>query len=93
MATLRTLAGDPYMHDPKLLRRLGRVRIPTLLLWGESDRIVSPAYGAAYAEAFGDGRLEVIPEAGHLPHIEQPDATFARIAAHMEGRTPLAVHE
>ncbi|MFF3907314.1 alpha/beta fold hydrolase [Streptomyces sp. NPDC001848] len=93
MATLRTLAGEPYMHDPKLLRRLGRVRVPALLLWGESDRIVSPAYGAAYAEAFGDGRLEVVPEAGHLPHIEQPDATFAHIAAYMEGRAPLVVHE
>ncbi|MEV6736793.1 alpha/beta hydrolase [Streptomyces sp. NPDC051104] len=93
MATLRTLAGDPYMHDPKLLRRLGRVRVPALLLWGESDRIVTPAYGAAYAEAFGDGRLEVIPKAGHLPHIEQPDATFAHIAAHMEGRAPLVAHE
>ncbi len=79
MATMRTLAGDPYMHDPKLLRRLRHVDVPTLLLWGESDRIVTPAYGAAYADAFGDGRLEVIPEAGHLPHIEQPAATFAAI--------------
>ncbi|MFD8754021.1 alpha/beta fold hydrolase [Kitasatospora sp. NPDC059577] len=82
-ATVRLLAGDPYMHDPKLLRRIGRVRVPTLLLWGASDRIVTPAYGAAYAEAFGNGRLEVVPEAGHLPQIEQPDATFALIDAHL----------
>ncbi|MEU6257802.1 alpha/beta hydrolase [Streptomyces sp. NPDC047043] len=79
MATMRVLAGDPYMHDPKLLRRLGRVRQPALLLWGESDRIVTPAYGAAYAAAFGDGRLEVVPKAGHLPQIEQPEATLALI--------------
>uniref|UniRef100_A0AAU2VQ78 Alpha/beta hydrolase n=1 Tax=Streptomyces sp. NBC_00008 TaxID=2903610 RepID=A0AAU2VQ78_9ACTN len=83
MATMRALAGNPYMHDPKLLRRLGRVRVPALLLWGESDRIVTPAYGAAYAEAFGNGRLEVIPEAGHLPQIEQPEATWALIDAHL----------
>ncbi|WP_327316594.1 alpha/beta fold hydrolase [Streptomyces sp. NBC_01235] len=83
MATLRTLAGDPGMHDPKLLRRLRRVTVPTLLLWGESDRIVTPAYGAAYADAFADGRLQVVPEAGHLPHIEQPEATFALIDAHL----------
>ncbi|MFI2765763.1 alpha/beta fold hydrolase [Streptomyces echinatus] len=81
MATMRLLAGDPYMHDPKLMRRLGRVRQPALLVWGESDRIVTPEYGAAYANAFGNGRLEVVPEAGHLPHIEQPDATFALIDA------------
>jgi pimeloyl-ACP methyl ester carboxylesterase len=83
MATMRILAGDPYMHDPKLLRRLGRVQVPALLLWGESDRIVTPAYGAAYAEAFGNGRLVVIPKAGHLPQIEQPEATFALIDGHL----------
>jgi pimeloyl-ACP methyl ester carboxylesterase len=83
MTTMSVLAADPYMHDPKLLRRLGRVSGPALLLWGESDRIVTPAYGAAYAKAFGNGRLEIIPEAGHLPQIEQPDATFAAIDAHL----------
>ncbi|MEV6728356.1 MULTISPECIES: alpha/beta hydrolase [unclassified Streptomyces] len=83
MAAVRTLAGAPYMNDPKLLRRLRRVQAPTLALWGESDRIVTPAYGAAYAEAFGNGRLEVIPRAGHLPQIEQPEATVALIDTHL----------
>jgi pimeloyl-ACP methyl ester carboxylesterase len=79
IATLRVIAGDPYMHDPKLLRRLGRVRIPTLAIWGDSDRIVTPAYGKAYADAFGNGRFELVENAGHLPQIEQPTATFALI--------------
>ncbi|MFJ4199631.1 alpha/beta fold hydrolase [Streptomyces sviceus] len=83
MATMRVLAGDPYMHNPTLLSRLGQIQVPTLLLWGESDRVVTPAYGATYADAFGNGRLEVIPEAGHLPQIEQPDATFALVDAHL----------
>lgn len=83
METMRLLAGDPYMHDPGLLGRLGRVQLPTLLLWGESDRVVTPAYGAAYAAAFGRGRLETVPRAGHLPHIEQPDTVFALIDAHL----------
>lgn len=79
MATMKVLAGKPYMHDPKLLRRLGEIDIPTLLLWGESDRMVTPQYGAAYAAAFGNGRLEIIPGAGHLPQLERPDDTFAAI--------------
>lgn len=83
LATMRVLAGDPYMHDPKLLRRLGRVRTPALLVWGESDRVVTPAYGAAYAGAFADGRIEVVPRAGHLPQLEQPDATLALIEDHL----------
>ncbi|MER7564011.1 alpha/beta hydrolase [Streptomyces sp. NPDC097941] len=90
MATMRLLAGDPYMHDPTLLSRLGQVQVPALLLWGESDRIVTPAYGAAYADAFGRGRLEVIPKAGHLPQIEQPDATFALIDEYLrQANSPL----
>ncbi|MEV8098986.1 alpha/beta fold hydrolase [Kitasatospora sp. NPDC085879] len=82
-ATMRILAGNPAMHDPKLLRRLGRVRVPALLLWGESDRIVTLAYGAAYARAFANGRLTVVPAAGHLPHLEQPAATYAALDAHL----------
>jgi pimeloyl-ACP methyl ester carboxylesterase len=39
------------------------------------------AYGAAYADAFGNARLQVIPEAGHLPQMERPEATFVLIDA------------
>jgi len=86
MATMRVIASDPYMHDPKLLRRLGRIEIPTLAIWGASDRIVTPAYGAAYAAAFPDARLTIIEEAGHLPQIERPTATFALIDGYIRER-------
>jgi pimeloyl-ACP methyl ester carboxylesterase len=79
MATMRIVAGEPYMHDPTLLDRLRRLEIPVLVIWGEGDRIVTSAYGAAYAAAFGDGRFEIVRDAGHLPQIEQPAATFALI--------------
>jgi pimeloyl-ACP methyl ester carboxylesterase len=79
MATMRIVAGEPYMHDPTLLARLGRIAIPVLVIWGDSDRIVTPAYGAAYAAAVGDGRLAIVRNAGHLPQIEQPAATLALI--------------
>jgi pimeloyl-ACP methyl ester carboxylesterase len=79
MASLRTMAGDPYMHDPALLGRLDEVAVPTLVLWGESDRIVTPAYGRAFSAAIPGARFEVIREAGHLPQLEQPEATFRAI--------------
>jgi pimeloyl-ACP methyl ester carboxylesterase len=81
MATMRVLAGDPYMHDPSLLGRLGEVSIPTLVLWGDSDRIVTPDYGRAMAAAFPDARFEIVREAGHLPQLEQPEPTFRSIDA------------
>lgn len=79
MATMRVVAGDPYMHDPQLLGQLGNVKITVLALWGDSDRIVTPAYGQAFATAFPNSRFEIVKEAGHLPQIEQPAATFALI--------------
>jgi pimeloyl-ACP methyl ester carboxylesterase len=77
MATMAVLARD--MYDPELRARLGQVKIPVLVVWGEGDRIVTPAYGAAYAAAFSDARFERISKAGHLPQIEQPASTFAVI--------------
>jgi pimeloyl-ACP methyl ester carboxylesterase len=59
--------------DPKLRRQLRSVSIPVLVAWGESDRVVDSEYGRAYAQAFPDARFELIPEAGHLPQIEQPE--------------------
>jgi pimeloyl-ACP methyl ester carboxylesterase len=78
--TLRSISG-PDMHDPKLRRRLASVRIPTLVLWGVSDRVTKPSYGQQYANAFGNARFEPIEQAGHLPQLEQPAATFARLDA------------
>jgi pimeloyl-ACP methyl ester carboxylesterase len=77
MATLRILAGDPYMHDPDLLGRLNGVKVPTLVIWGDSDRIVTPAYGRALTDAIPGAHFANIPDAGHLPHLEQPARTYA----------------
>ncbi|HEY7299167.1 MAG TPA: alpha/beta hydrolase [Xanthobacteraceae bacterium] len=70
-------AWSPYMHDPKLMGRLHRIRIPTLFLRGIADRIALEAYGRAYCAAIPGARFETIEHSGHFPHIEQPDA-FAR---------------
>lgn len=64
---------EPGMRDPKLRRRLGRVRIPALVVWGESDGVVDADYGRAYAQSLPHARFKLIPEAGHVPQIEQPE--------------------
>jgi pimeloyl-ACP methyl ester carboxylesterase len=71
----------PYMHNPRLKRWLHRVGIPTLLLWGEQDRIVTPAYGEGYRAAIPGAVLRTIPDAGHFPHWEQPEAFVRHLAA------------
>jgi pimeloyl-ACP methyl ester carboxylesterase len=69
---------EPYMHDPKLKHRLHRIGVPTLVVAGEADGITSPAYGRAFAELIPNARFATIPDAGHLPHIEQPER-FVRV--------------
>jgi pimeloyl-ACP methyl ester carboxylesterase len=75
------LGWSPYMYNPKLLGRLHRIRIPTLVLWGASDRIASADYGRAYARAIPGARFETIERAGRFAHIEQPDEFARRVAA------------
>jgi pimeloyl-ACP methyl ester carboxylesterase len=77
--TLAVYARDPYMSDPKLRRRLALVPTPVVAIWGQSDRIAPEAYGRAYAASFPKGRFEPIPQAGHLPHLEQPQQVLEEI--------------
>ena len=64
----------PYMHNPGLKQWLHRVRIPTLVLWGENDGIVTPAYGERLCGTLPNAKFRRIPQAGHYPQIECPDA-------------------
>jgi len=64
---------DPYLHNPKLRHRLHRINVPTLFIWGASDRLVTPAYGRAYCGMIPGARMTIVERAGHAPHVEQPD--------------------
>lgn len=71
----------PYMSNPKLADRLHRIAAPTLILWGEEDAIVSPAYREAWRAALPQAQVESIAEAGHRLHADQPAAFASRLAA------------
>ena len=77
---LALFGWKPYMHNPRLKRWLHRIDSPTLLLWGEHDRIVTLAYGEGWRAAIPGARMELIRDAGHFPHWEQPHAFAERIA-------------
>ena len=62
----------PYMHNPGLRQWLHRVRVPTLVLWGENDVIVAADYGERLCRSLPDARFELIRQAGHYPQIERP---------------------
>lgn len=72
-------AWRPHMFNPQLKNWLHRINVPTLVLWGESDRIVTPDYGRHYASLISGAVFETIPRAGHHPELEQPEAFVASI--------------
>lgn len=72
---VRALIGyaGPAMSDPTLAGRLSGLDIPAHVLWGESDRIVDPEYGQAYAAAIPLSTFTLLPRTGHLPQVETPE--------------------
>ena len=75
--TLALLTWEPWMHNPKLKRRLHRVAAPALFIRGESDGLVSQSYLEAYARLLPNARTMTIKAAGHVPQLEQPAAFTA----------------
>ncbi|HZP27280.1 MAG TPA: alpha/beta hydrolase [Dehalococcoidia bacterium] len=69
----------PFMHNPKLRQWLHRISVPTLVLWGDDDRVVSPAYGRAFQQAIPGSRFQLIDSAGHFPYLEQPEQFVAAV--------------
>ena len=66
------IAYKPYMYDQALPHLIGGVSTPTLIVWGQQNRIVPLICGEQYREAIAGARLETIPGAGHFIEVEKP---------------------
>jgi pimeloyl-ACP methyl ester carboxylesterase len=65
--------------DRGLKRRIHRIQSPTLIIWGDSDGLVSPAYAEDFRNGIRDARVEIIEECGHMPMFEQRDAFLSLV--------------
>ena len=79
MSATAKLGWDPYLHNPKLRRRLRRVTAPTLVIHGAKDTLAPKAISEAYAGEIPDARLVDIPDAAHLATLEKPDEIAALV--------------
>ncbi len=70
--TLASLAWNPE-YDPKLERRLATVKCPTLIVWGQNDRLVPPAYGDAFHRLIANAELVKLEGTGHMPMFEKQE--------------------
>jgi 3-oxoadipate enol-lactonase len=64
--------------------RLGDIRVPTLVLWGDHDVLVPRSYSEVLRDGIADAEMMVVPDAGHLCTIEQPEVVARTMAAFFE---------
>jgi pimeloyl-ACP methyl ester carboxylesterase len=82
--SLALFAWEPYLHNPKLPHRLHRVACPTLFLRGAHDGLISAEYTVRYAALLPDARIVTLPDAAHVPQLEQPEAFAAAVLSFLQ---------
>lgn len=82
------LGWQPRWFNPALERWLHRIKVPTLVLWGADDKLLPSAYAKVWKERVPGARVEIIPQCGHVAHIEKADVVAEKILAfHTGART------
>jgi pimeloyl-ACP methyl ester carboxylesterase len=75
----------PDFINPELSKWLHRIDIPTLLIWGANDGLVPLSVGEAYRALMPRARLTVLPQAGHAPYEEVPEAFLQALGDFLMG--------
>lgn len=76
LSTLRWMVIDTSLRMPQFMAGLAKLNIPTLLVWGDHDNIMPIANAEAILKVMPNARLVVLPETGHLPQQETPQAVI-----------------
>ncbi len=91
-ATLAALAWNPD-YDPKLERRLARLQCPTLIVWGEHDRLIAPVYGETYQKLIPHAQLVTLTGTGHMPMFEKAEEWSAVVNVFLADRAARAASQ
>jgi pimeloyl-ACP methyl ester carboxylesterase len=76
------MAGRILFPIPErgLAQRLYRIRARTVIVWGDSDKLIPPSYAHAFKKGVEGSQLISIPEAGHMVVAEKPEAVAQAVA-------------
>jgi pimeloyl-ACP methyl ester carboxylesterase len=83
--TVAKLGWQPRWFDPDLEKWLHRIKLPALVVWGDDDKIMPPAYAALWRERLPQARLVIVERCGHLPHVEQAALAARHVCAFLDG--------
>ena len=79
--TVRSFLGNPMIATERLDDRLGKIKTPTLVLWGKQDKLVPIAMGERYAAGIAGAKLVSFDKCGHVPPIEKTEEFLATVTA------------
>jgi pimeloyl-ACP methyl ester carboxylesterase len=79
-ATLARYVWKPFLYSRSLTRWVGSIDTPTLIVAGESDAMLHEGHSRALAARMPNATFVEIPDAGHYPYLEQPDAFFDAVS-------------
>ena len=85
LTVLRALVS-PLGQREVLVDRLPDLEIPTLVVWGARDRVFPESQARVAVSRLQEGSLALIPDCGHMPHVECPDRFVAAIGEFLVGR-------
>ena len=85
LTALRALV-EPFGQREVLVDRLSLLEMPTLVVWGARDRVFPWSQAKRAAARLREGSLALIPECGHMPHVECPDRFLAALDGFLLGR-------
>jgi pimeloyl-ACP methyl ester carboxylesterase len=71
--------------DRGLAKRLHRISAPTLIIWGEGDALIPAGYAAEFGKAIKGSKVEIIPDCGHIPQLEQGPKTLKLVHDFLRG--------
>jgi len=77
--TTTKFGWEPRWYNPSLERWLHRITAPTLVIWGENDKLLPKAYAARWGERVPNCAIEIVPQCGHVPAMEKPDLTAQKV--------------
>jgi pimeloyl-ACP methyl ester carboxylesterase len=83
--TVAKLGWQPRWFNPDLEKWLHRIKLPSLVVWGDDDKIMLPANAALWRERLPDARLVMVEGCGHLPHVEHAALVARCVGDFLEG--------
>ena len=81
---LATMRGVKEKWRTELLRSVAALQLPTLVVWGERDRVLPSSHLSAARDAFPHAEVRLFPDVGHMPQIEIPDQFAERVYRFVE---------